>query len=292
MLKSRDIETGQDVQDLIQTGEFFGVKSAMGHFPREEDATALSNAQTVAFSVPEFETLVTTNLRVSLKMLKVFSNQLRRIHSKVSSMLNTLDEIDPEKGLFNSGEFYFKNKNFPHALYIFKRYLDIYPSGRYAEQAAELRSKSEQFDSMKNAGKPASAVSEGAKGLSGAGKVFFEGENHLANERFDDAIAAFKRVLSDYPDDSEYHIKAEMEIGRSLQAKGDHPGAIRHTSQLVQKNPKMPNVAEALFLIGKSYRESGDRAKAQSFLKRAESVVGDNSALKRKIARALAESGN
>jgi CRP-like cAMP-binding protein len=28
VLRSRDIETGQDINDLIQTGEFFGVKSA------------------------------------------------------------------------------------------------------------------------------------------------------------------------------------------------------------------------------------------------------------------------
>jgi len=44
-LRSRDIETGQDINDLIQTGEFFGVKSALGKYPREEDAVVLSDAQ-------------------------------------------------------------------------------------------------------------------------------------------------------------------------------------------------------------------------------------------------------
>ncbi|MFW5642903.1 MAG: Crp/Fnr family transcriptional regulator, partial [Alkalispirochaeta sp.] len=57
VLRSRDIETGQELTDLIQTGEFFGVKSALGHFPREEDAMVLSDADVVQFTVPEFESL-------------------------------------------------------------------------------------------------------------------------------------------------------------------------------------------------------------------------------------------
>ena len=36
VLKYNDIESGQEMQDIIQTGEFFGVKSALGKYPREE----------------------------------------------------------------------------------------------------------------------------------------------------------------------------------------------------------------------------------------------------------------
>jgi CRP-like cAMP-binding protein len=41
ILKTIDIETGEELTDLIRTGEFFGVKSALGHYPREEDAIVL-----------------------------------------------------------------------------------------------------------------------------------------------------------------------------------------------------------------------------------------------------------
>ena len=37
-LNYEDIETGQEIHDLVKTGEFFGVKSALGRFFREETA--------------------------------------------------------------------------------------------------------------------------------------------------------------------------------------------------------------------------------------------------------------
>ena len=40
-LNSLDIETGAQVTEYIKTGEFFGVKSALGNYPREESAMRL-----------------------------------------------------------------------------------------------------------------------------------------------------------------------------------------------------------------------------------------------------------
>jgi CRP-like cAMP-binding protein len=51
----QNIETGEDVRDPVQPGEFFGVKSAMGRYPREENAIALADSAIIAFSIPEFE---------------------------------------------------------------------------------------------------------------------------------------------------------------------------------------------------------------------------------------------
>ena len=88
VLKSTDIETGAPINETIAIGEFFGVKSAFGHFPREETVSVMSGAQCVALTVPEFEHLFGGNKAVILKMLKVFSNQLRNIHKKIDSILD------------------------------------------------------------------------------------------------------------------------------------------------------------------------------------------------------------
>ncbi|MFW5745087.1 MAG: Crp/Fnr family transcriptional regulator, partial [Spirochaetota bacterium] len=69
-LNSTDIETGQEIHDYIQTGEFFGVKSALGKYPREENAVVLSDTSVIMFTVPEFEQLVSQNTRIIMKMLK------------------------------------------------------------------------------------------------------------------------------------------------------------------------------------------------------------------------------
>jgi CRP-like cAMP-binding protein len=105
-LKSTDIETGQEIQDMIQMGEFFGVRSALGKYPREETAIVLTPSVVIEFSVPEFEQLSAQNTRIIMKMLKVFSNQLRRIHNQVQNLLTANQEgLDPEEGLFKSGTY-------------------------------------------------------------------------------------------------------------------------------------------------------------------------------------------
>ena len=44
ILTSMDLASRTPVTENIHKGEFFGVKSALGHFPREETATVLSQA--------------------------------------------------------------------------------------------------------------------------------------------------------------------------------------------------------------------------------------------------------
>ena len=90
LLSSTDIETGQAVAEQVKSGEFFGVKSALGHFAREETATALVPTIAVALTVQEFEILVSNNKQLIMKMLRVFSNQLRQIHKKTESILNNV----------------------------------------------------------------------------------------------------------------------------------------------------------------------------------------------------------
>jgi CRP-like cAMP-binding protein len=130
------IETGTEMRDQVQPGEFFGVKSALGRFPREENAIALTDATVMSFTVPEFELLVTSNTRIIMKMLKVFSNQMRRIHAQVSSLSET-DSVKPDKGLFAIGEKYLKERRYSYAKYVFIRYLTHYPMGSDVEQAAK-----------------------------------------------------------------------------------------------------------------------------------------------------------
>jgi len=130
-----DIESGDNVRSSVQPGEFFGVKSALGRFPREENAIAMApNTIVMSFTVPEFETLVTSNTRIILKMLKVFSNQLRRVHAQVASLTKS-GSVEPDVGLFALGEKYLKNKRYAHAQFVFSRYLIHYPEGVNAKKA-------------------------------------------------------------------------------------------------------------------------------------------------------------
>ena len=141
-----DVETGEDIRDLLQPGEFFGVKSALGRYARQENVIVHTASSVMAFTIPEFEALARSNTRIVMKMLKVFSNQLRRIHTQVSNLLEK-EEVNPDEGLFAIGDRYMKNRRFAHAKYIFTRYLELYPKGRHAAQAEKFLQTAEASSS-------------------------------------------------------------------------------------------------------------------------------------------------
>ena len=226
-------------------------------------------------------------------MLKVFSNQLRRIHSKVSSMLNQEDQIDPAEGLHHSAAFYFKNKQFAYAAYIWKRYLELYPNGRHADEAKKQLSRAEQSETAQSSRstRETSKSSRQSEEISDIEKRFFEAESAFANEQYDEAIEGFKEVL-EQTDSSEYKYKAQVQLGRCYFLNEDYGATIRHFSNVLKEIPRHPQMPEILFHIGASYIENGQNAKGKTFLTKARSGAQDEPALRRKIDRALARVGD
>jgi CRP-like cAMP-binding protein len=108
-----DIETGEDMGEVLSKGEFFGVKSALGRYPREETAMVMQNpAVIISFSAAEFEEIAVKNSGLIMKMLKVFSNQMRKTHRQVAALMKNSESQNPEEGIFAIGKFYFKNKKY------------------------------------------------------------------------------------------------------------------------------------------------------------------------------------
>jgi len=134
VLVYEDIGSGIDVRDQVQPNEFFGLKSALGRFPHEENAIAQTDSTVLIFTVPEFELMTISDPRIMEKMLKFFSNQLRRLHTQIAS-LSGRDPVKPDEALFNLGKKFLNLKHFAHAKYVFNRYLDLYPDGKYADHA-------------------------------------------------------------------------------------------------------------------------------------------------------------
>lgn len=121
-------ETGYETREPINVGEFFGVKSLLGAYPQEDTVQCLSDCVIIIITYEEFENLVTKNKSIIIKMLRVFSNQLRKLNKNVRSLVEKEeDEEGPSQveGLYNIGEFYFKNQKFKNALYAYKRYYQI-----------------------------------------------------------------------------------------------------------------------------------------------------------------------
>ncbi len=138
ILTSTAVDSGEEIKEEVQAGEFFGVKSAIGKYPREETAQVIGKTILIAFKSSEFEAFVLKNTRLVLKMLRVFSKQLRNIHRQVRDLLKAGASRDPAYELLNVAEAFFKSGQYDHAVYAFRKFMEIYPQSPFLSRAMEL----------------------------------------------------------------------------------------------------------------------------------------------------------
>ncbi len=126
---------GEDPNQVIGPGDFFGVVAAMSQHAQIESAIALSNVSLISVSYDQFGTLIQKNTPVAMKIIRYFSMKLRQFDQTITrlSFRNAVEE-DPNQ-LFNMGEYYFSQGNTAHASYCFQSYLKYLPNGQYATQS-------------------------------------------------------------------------------------------------------------------------------------------------------------
>ena len=127
VLSSKDIETGEAVTERIKPGEFFGVKSAMGHFPREETASVVEDSDVVLLALPEFEKIFMGNKDLMLKMLKAFSGQLRKIHRKIDDILYVAP-VQPSFGMLSVAKSFYNDEHYRSCCDICEKILKRFPN--------------------------------------------------------------------------------------------------------------------------------------------------------------------
>jgi TolA-binding protein len=295
-LGSVNIETGQEISELIRTGEFFGVKSALGRYPREETALVLADSKVVAFTIPEFELVVSKNSRIIIKMLKVFSNQLRRIHKQVQNLLSADEHTVPETGLFKISEYYLRAKKYSQAIYVLKRYLVYYPSGKYSDRVIKNLRTAEDYFQRYGQGKGPEIVVGGepreiqkpakTKQVSASEKQYYAGVTLMAETKYREAYDIFNAILSSGTED-EYTLKARFESGKCLYYLRQYDQCIRTFSALIQKYPKHPDLGEALFFIGQCSEKKGDAKRAGEIYRKVLSLTPPSSQLYNQVSSAL-----
>lgn len=199
ILTSIDPETKITVTNQVKPGEFFGVKSALGRFPREETATVLQDSQVIALTVPEFEKNFSGNKQIIMKMLRVFSAQLRQIHKRIEQILNSTPE-SPQAGMLAVAKSFFEDEEFVSCYDVCLKYLKRFPQSPYIEHVKKLFAASQMY--LEKRGMPKYEASE--DGGLGALKQF----ELSAFERFAKKYAPGQVVISEFePGDTFYLIQ-------------------------------------------------------------------------------------
>lgn len=280
-LAYEDIQTGTEVREPIKTGEFFGVKAALGNYPHDEIAMAITDCVVIHFSIAEFENFVAENPRILMKMLQVFSTQLRRIHNQVQNLLST-DRVNTnqEAGMFAIGEYYLKEKQYPQASYAFKSYLKHWPKGIYAPQAATKAAMAKE--SLYGTSSIASEVHEGGSRETVLPAVEFDGiDAQYKMGHYKEAMKGFLSIIRSEKDKATLAV-SEFRIGCCLYHLDMFKEAAGQLANAIRRYPNESFLGEELFYIGLCHKKLGDAEKAYSFFDKAKQLIPEGGPLYRK----------
>jgi len=290
-LAYEDIQTGVEIRESVKTGEFFGVKAALGNYPHDEIAMAITDCVVIHFSLAEFETFLAENPRILMKMLQVFSTQLRRIHHQVQNLLST-DRVNTnqEVGMFAIGEYYLMEKQYSRASYAFKSYLKHWPKGIYAPQATSKAAMAENLLNP-NSSTISKEVREASGKASAPAANFDEIEVQYKAGHYKEAMKGFLSIIKNGENKAVLAI-AELRIGCCLYYLNLFNEAADQLASAIRRYPNESFIGEELFYIGLCHRRLGDAKKAYSFLTKAAELIPRGGNLYRQVLEEVREIRN
>lgn len=290
ILTYMSVDSKMEIKEDVKLGEFFGVKSALGRYPREETAQVIGGASILVFKLADFEVFVANKTHLILKMMKVFSSQLRQIHGKVRENLGQFgDQKSPAFELMNVAEVFHKTGNYEHAIYAYNKYIAHYPSGPYASRAQELAkvaAKGSMFPSnmpelvyeVERRGespRPATispanpaATSTRIQALSSDLSIsdsITEADDLYDSEEYQSALDAYKPLLTmppASPGDDKLIERAYFSFGMCQLKLQLWDLAYASLSNYVKKYPKGERVKEAIYNLGFISESKGEKDKA------------------------------
>ena len=224
VLSGIDIESKRSTSTVVREGEFFGIKTALGKSLRDETATAASNSVCIVMTLPEFESYFMTNKALIMKMLRIFSKELKTVHAKTTAILHTHMDADEmlvgrkertQDGLYAVAKSFYDDEKWQSCIGAFTRLVKQNPEYAKDMEIAQMLKKAMTFASSK---KKKEEIEMNR--LIKSGEYNPNGKNGLSNDYQSDNIdkafdlPAFSRFAKTYNDGE--IIIAEFEKGETF----------------------------------------------------------------------------
>lgn len=268
VLSAIDIETGMQINEYIREGEFFGVKSALGKFPREESVMVVADSVCLTFSTAEFELFAQNNTRIVMKMLKVFSNQLRHIHHQIESILKSEEQTNPDDGMYSVALAFCNSQDFGPAAEVAMRYLQLFPSGKHISEMKQLVQKG-LVHQDKNNGVSENGIMTQPKNETEAKpeEIYSMAEKFEEQGKLDEALRQYQAVISNA--DETLKRKAYLKAIRCLYKTENYNRGIQTGTNFISSFPSSPEIPFVLVEMGNCYKKLNQMNKAEAFYAKA-----------------------
>jgi len=131
---SREISVTGYGDELIMEGDVFGFVSAMSSNNYIETAVAETDVVLITIRPQNYEQVIKNNSHIAMKILLQLCKRLRNIGDELTIKTVTGDdepvslECDFSR-MFEAGEYFFVNKKYAQASYVYNKYLEHCPSG-------------------------------------------------------------------------------------------------------------------------------------------------------------------
>lgn len=284
VLISKSLDGKEESSEDAKLGEFFGVRSALGRFPREETAQVVGGAAVLVFKTGEFELFISQKPNLMMKIMKVFSNQLRQYHYKVREQLGQhKDTKSASQELMNVGEVYHKLGEKEHAWYAYSKYIQHYPDGPHIERAKQLLEIAQKGGDYPSEMDPMVGESEGNIPTSPETKnikeLYMSAEKFISDKDFASAIPILKTIStanSSNMEDVRLIEAASFLLGDACEQSGKTEEAITAFTNFPTKFPESQKLKEAIFRLA-GLVEKTDKDKAISLYKKVSSLPPEDS---------------
>ncbi|MCX8059160.1 MAG: cyclic nucleotide-binding domain-containing protein [Spirochaetes bacterium] len=277
IIRETPADSFKEIVTYIKEGEFFGLKSALGHYPKEETAQTIEDSVVLVLDENEFLNLISKNIDLQVKILKILSKELRDTIKKVSDIFGA-KVITPFDGMFSYAKYYLNNKKPEKALYFLNKLKLYYPEYAKLNNVDELINNATNisYSQEKNVdgGQQEGSKEEISESVSKEKsendkeyvKIFYEALNYVKNEDYDSAIQRFTDVIKVPDVTDEYKIKAMYEIGRALYNIKKYDNAINIYKKILNEFKENILLKEVLYEMASTYIKLGDKEKAMNIL--------------------------
>jgi CRP/FNR family transcriptional regulator, cyclic AMP receptor protein len=96
----KKVERGEAVLKVVDTpNDFFGEMALLDDRPRSASAIAVKKARALAVDGPTFESMIVSNGKFALKIIKVLSARIRRSNDQFSDLIETMPKERVARGM-------------------------------------------------------------------------------------------------------------------------------------------------------------------------------------------------
>jgi len=252
----------------------------MGHYPREETAHCLSDVTTVILDEKEFIGIISKNIDLLLKILKILSKELRDVARKVNDILGG-KVISPFEGLLSYGQYYLQEGKGEKAVYFLellkKQFPDFAERNGIDSLILQAKSNAEEAEdstvsvSEMGDGLPKGSIFENEQESENSKEyvsVFYAGMNCFKNEQYDESIEKYTLVIKDSQVSDEYKIKAMFEIGRALFQLKKYDNSVNIYKKILNEFKEIPILKDVLYEMAITLLKLNQKDKAMALCKK------------------------